>query len=108
MPLFSLLFGEFTQAFGSYVPTCPGDAPLPPGFPGFMSNDEFRGLISGIALKFVYLAVGAGVMGALQQGCWTYTSNRQARQAAGRGRFGRQAAGGKSGRRRLSSSAPRP
>jgi hypothetical protein len=76
LPLFSLLFGEFTQAFGSYIPSCPGDPPLPL-LPGLISNDEFRSLISRIALKFVYLAIGAAALGALQQGCWTWTSNRQ-------------------------------
>jgi hypothetical protein len=34
--------------------------------------------ISGIALRFLYVAIGATVAGYLQQACWSYTSVRQA------------------------------
>lgn len=76
LPLFSLLFGSFTQAFGAYVPAC-GPQPPPGMLVGMLSDQEFRAQISQIAKQFIYLALGAGVAGALQQGCWMYTSNRQ-------------------------------
>jgi len=48
-----------------------------------MSTAEFTSKINGVALNFLYLAIGAGVMGALQQFCWLYTSNRQVRGRGG-------------------------
>jgi ATP-binding cassette subfamily B (MDR/TAP) protein 1 len=34
--------------------------------------------VSQIALRFLYVAIGATVAGYLQQACWSYTSVRQA------------------------------
>lgn len=48
LPLFSLLFGDFIQAFGSYIPPCSSFAAA---IPGLLSDAEFRRLISNIALK---------------------------------------------------------
>lgn len=62
-------------AFGSYIPPCTGFPPLP----GLLTTDEFRRLIAGICYKFLYLAAGAGVAGALQQAAWNLTSTRQVR-----------------------------
>ncbi|KIY93806.1 ATP-binding cassette, subfamily B(MDR/TAP), member 1 [Monoraphidium neglectum] len=74
LPLFSLFLGAFTQAFGTYIPFCGGVAPPP----GFMSDGEFRASISGVALNFLYVAIGAAVAGTLQQACWMLSGNRQA------------------------------
>jgi hypothetical protein len=78
--MFSLLFGSFTQAFGSYVPACSlppaSNTPLPPGL---LSDAQFRGQMGGVALQFLYLAAAAAALAALQQGCWMLTSTRQAR-----------------------------
>jgi ATP-binding cassette subfamily B (MDR/TAP) protein 1 len=77
LPLFTILFGDFTNAFGGYFPDCPG-------IPAFlvqtsdMTSSEFQDMVNGIALKFLYLAIGATVAGFLQQSAWSYTSNRQA------------------------------
>lgn len=73
LPLFAILFGDFANAFGQYWPACFGPSPLPYS----MSEDQFSRLIGGIALRFLYLGIGACVAGALQQGCWVYTSVRQ-------------------------------
>lgn len=58
LPLFSIVFGDFTNAFGFYLPPCL----LPPGVsppPGFRTSEQFMAMISGIALNFTYLAIGA-------------------------------------------------
>lgn len=55
LPLFAIVFGDFTNVFGTYIPPCFG---LPP-IPGFMTDQEFNRAVSDIALKFVYLAIGA-------------------------------------------------
>ncbi|GBF96721.1 ABC transporter B family-like [Raphidocelis subcapitata] len=89
LPMFSLFFGDFTDAFGRFLPPCSPLAraaaaaglPLPPGLVGV---GEFRALIQGIALKFLYLAAGAAVMAALQQGCWQLTGVRQSNRLRAR------------------------
>jgi ATP-binding cassette subfamily B (MDR/TAP) protein 1 len=75
LPIFSLFFGDFVNAFGAYIPPCllhPG-ALMPPGL---LPTSGFRHLIQKIALKFVYLAIGAAVAGTLQQGCLQLSSTR--------------------------------
>lgn len=67
------LFTDFTNIFGTYIPPCFGLPPLP----GFMTDQEFNSAVSSLALKFLYLAIGAACAGFLQQFCWTYTSVRQ-------------------------------
>ena len=54
LPLFSIVFGDFTNAFGSYIPPCFGFS-----LASAMSSDEFNRIVSNIALKFVYLGIGA-------------------------------------------------
>jgi hypothetical protein len=78
LPLFTVIFGDFTNAFGSYVPECV----LPPSSgarpPSLMSDAAFASLVSGIALKFLYLALGAAGAGFLQQASWSWAGTRQA------------------------------
>ena len=74
LPLFTIVFGDFTDAFGAFIPNCPGM----PSFMSQITSTQFQDLVNGIALKFVYLAIGAAVAGFLQQFAWSYTSNRQA------------------------------
>ncbi|GFR42553.1 hypothetical protein Agub_g3460 [Astrephomene gubernaculifera] len=60
LPLFAVVFGEFTDAFG----TGPG-------------NPKFMSLVSSIALKFLYLGIAAIVGSYLEAALWMYTGNRQ-------------------------------
>lgn len=88
LPLFSLFFGDFTQAFGTFVPPCAADAAAisaAAAAAGFAPTSvaQFRATIAGVAYKFLYVAAGACVAGALQQACWTHTATRQVREAAG-------------------------
>ena len=78
LPLFTVIFGDFTNAFGSYVPECvlPPSSGLRP--PTLMSDAAFTTLVSGIALKFFYLALGAAGAGFVQQACWSWSGTRQA------------------------------
>jgi ABC transporter transmembrane region len=56
LPMFSLVFGDFTNAFGRFWPTsCRG--PPPPGL-DVMPQSEFHAIIQEIALKFLYLGIG--------------------------------------------------
>eukprot|EP00882_Tetradesmus_deserticola_P007854 GHRQ01008267.1.p1 GENE.GHRQ01008267.1~~GHRQ01008267.1.p1 ORF type:complete len:535 (+),score=185.88 GHRQ01008267.1:384-1988(+) len=73
LPLFAIVFGDFANAFGQFWPACFGPSPLP----FTLSEGQFSRLISDIALKFLYLGIGACVAGGLQQASWTYTSVRQ-------------------------------
>lgn len=75
-PLFSILFGDFSNLFGGYMPGCT----LPPGAsvpPGYIDDAEFSSQINGMALQFLWLALGAGAAAYLQQTCWAWTGNRQ-------------------------------
>lgn len=74
LPLFAIIFGDFTNAFGMYIPPCFGIQPVP----GMLTNDDFLSLVNNIALKFLYVAIGAGVAAFLQQAAWAYTGRRQA------------------------------
>ncbi|PSR89186.1 ABC transporter B family member 11 like, partial [Actinidia chinensis var. chinensis] len=61
MPLMTVLFGELTDSFGQNQ----------------NSQDMVR-VVSEVSLKFVYLALGAGVAAFLQVSCWMVTGERQA------------------------------
>ncbi|XP_057484562.1 ABC transporter B family member 4-like [Actinidia eriantha] len=61
MPLMTVLFGELTDSFGQNQ----------------NSQDMVR-VVSKVSLKFVYLALGAGVAAFLQVSCWMVTGERQA------------------------------
>jgi hypothetical protein len=54
LPLFSIVFGDFSNVFGTYLPPCFGLPPLP----GFKTTADFNQEVSNIALKFFYLAIG--------------------------------------------------
>ncbi|KAG2428639.1 hypothetical protein HXX76_011345 [Chlamydomonas incerta] len=60
LPLFAILFGEFTDAFGD------------------PDSGHFMKTVSNLALKFLYLGLGAIVASYLEAGVWMYTGNRQA------------------------------
>eukprot|EP00775_Hariotina_reticulata_P008041 gene8041-8236_t len=75
LPLFTIVFGDFTNAFGTFWPRCPGLPPPPPQFS--MTEDHFNGVVREIALKFLWLSLGAVGAGFMQQFCWTYSSVRQ-------------------------------
>ncbi|KAF8060513.1 ABCB6 [Scenedesmus sp. PABB004] len=78
LPLFSILFGGFVNAFGEYWPDCAGPPPPLLAASGrLIGNAEFSNLVSSIALQFLYLAIGAAVAGVLQQGAFTLASVRQ-------------------------------
>ncbi|OMO82288.1 hypothetical protein COLO4_23135 [Corchorus olitorius] len=66
MPLLTILFGELTDSFGEN-----------------QNNNEVLDAVSEVALKFVYLAVGAAVAGFLQVTCWMVTGERQAARIRG-------------------------
>ncbi|XP_051141939.1 ABC transporter B family member 4-like [Andrographis paniculata] len=59
-PLMAFLFGDMADAFGS------------------TPKDEVVPLVSKVALKFVYLALGCGAAAFLQVACWMITGERQA------------------------------
>ena len=60
LPSFSILFGEFTNAFGN------------------PSATEFMTVIKDLSLKFLFLGIGAGVADFLSNTLWTWSGNRQA------------------------------
>ncbi|XWS31896.1 hypothetical protein CRYUN_Cryun23aG0115100 [Craigia yunnanensis] len=66
MPLMTILFGDLIDAFGEN-----------------QSNDRVVDVVSKVALKFVYLAVGAGAAAFLQVSCWMVTGERQATRIRG-------------------------
>ncbi|KAF7146796.1 hypothetical protein RHSIM_Rhsim04G0106400 [Rhododendron simsii] len=61
MPLMTILFGELVNSFGQN-----------------QNNDDVVHVVSKVSLKFVYLALGAGVAAFLQVSCWMVTGERQA------------------------------
>ncbi|OMO82289.1 hypothetical protein COLO4_23136 [Corchorus olitorius] len=61
MPIMTILFGDLIDAFGQN-----------------QHNDKVVDLVSEVALKFVYLAVGAAVAAFLQVTSWMVTGERQA------------------------------
>ncbi|KAJ9696842.1 hypothetical protein PVL29_008847 [Vitis rotundifolia] len=61
MPLMTILFGELIDSFGQN-----------------QNNKEVVEIVSKVSLKFVYLAVGAGVAAFFQVACWMVTGERQA------------------------------
>lgn len=61
LPLMTLVFGELTDSFGQTQ----------------NPKDVVR-VVSKVALKFVYLALGSSVAGFLQVSCWMITGERQA------------------------------
>lgn len=61
LPLMTLLFGEMIDSFGQNQ----------------MDNDVVRS-VSKVALKFVYLGLGAAVASFLQVACWMVSGERQA------------------------------
>lgn len=60
LPSFSILFGEFTNAFGNPDAT------------------SFMNVIKDLSLKFLFLGIGAGVADFLSNTLWTWSGNRQA------------------------------
>ncbi|KAK8264896.1 hypothetical protein V6Z12_D12G141400 [Gossypium hirsutum] len=66
MPLMTILFGDLVNAFGQN-----------------QSNNQVVHVVSKVSLKFVYLAVGAGVAAFLQVSCWMVTGERQAARIRG-------------------------
>jgi ATP-binding cassette subfamily B (MDR/TAP) protein 1 len=79
MPLFSILFGDFANAFGSFLPPCYGVS-----VPGMKSTQQFLSDVNDVALRFFILSLGAAAAGCLQQGCWSYTSARQSNRLRSR------------------------
>jgi ATP-binding cassette subfamily B (MDR/TAP) protein 1 len=65
LPSFSILFGEFTNAFGN------------------PSSTAFMDVIKDLSLKFLYLGIGAGVADFLSSTLWTWSGNRQANRIRG-------------------------
>ncbi|KAK8570319.1 hypothetical protein V6N13_003006 [Hibiscus sabdariffa] len=61
MPLVTILFGDLADAFGQN-----------------QSNNKVVDVVSKVALRLVYLAVGAGAAAFLQVSCWMVTGERQA------------------------------
>ncbi|XP_050236016.1 ABC transporter B family member 11-like [Mercurialis annua] len=61
MPISSLLLGEMIDSFGIN-----------------QSNKDIAHIISKVALKYVYLAIGAAAASLLQVSCWMVTGERQA------------------------------
>ncbi|GMI98930.1 P-glycoprotein 21, ATP-binding cassette B21 [Hibiscus trionum] len=66
MPLMTILFGDLIDAFGQN-----------------QSDNRVVDVVSRVALRFVYLAVGAGVAAFLQVSCWMVTGERQAARIRG-------------------------
>ncbi|XP_016647145.1 PREDICTED: ABC transporter B family member 4-like [Prunus mume] len=61
MPLMTIIFGDVINSFG-----------------GSGNNKDVVDAVSKVALKFVYLAVGAAAAAFLQMSCWMVTGERQA------------------------------
>ncbi|KAK3022689.1 hypothetical protein RJ639_047605 [Escallonia herrerae] len=61
MPVMTLLFGQLVDSFGQT-----------------QENTDVVRAVSKVSLKFVYLAMGAGVAAFLQVACWMVTGERQA------------------------------
>ncbi|KAL5577121.1 hypothetical protein UlMin_018820 [Ulmus minor] len=64
-PLMTLIFGQLVNSFGSTEPS--------------QVLDE----VSKVALNFLYLAVGTGIVALLQVSCWMVTGERQATRIRG-------------------------
>ncbi|KAF5743846.1 ATP binding cassette subfamily B4 isoform 1 [Tripterygium wilfordii] len=65
MPLMTILFGDMINSFGAN------------------QNGDVVKVVSKVALKFVYLAIGAGFASFLQVTCWIVTGERQAARIRG-------------------------
>ncbi|KAK2970216.1 hypothetical protein RJ640_021652 [Escallonia rubra] len=61
LPLMTIIFGELVDSFGQT-----------------QNNKDIVRVVSKVALKFVYLAMGAGAAAFLQVACWMVTGERQA------------------------------
>ncbi|CAN4113601.1 unnamed protein product [Withania somnifera] len=61
LPLMTILFGELTDSFGQN-----------------QNNKDVLRVVSKVALKFVYLALGCGAAAFLQVACWMISGERQA------------------------------
>ncbi|TYG89900.1 hypothetical protein ES288_A12G138600v1 [Gossypium darwinii] len=66
MPLMTTILGDLIDAFGQN-----------------QSNDRVVHVVSRVALRFVYLAAGAGTAACLQVSCWMVTGERQAARIRG-------------------------
>ncbi|XVF80460.1 hypothetical protein PTKIN_Ptkin15bG0075500 [Pterospermum kingtungense] len=66
MPLMTILFGNLVNSFGQN-----------------QSNNQVVDVVAEISLKFVYLAVGAGMAAFLQVTCWMVAGERQAARIRG-------------------------
>ncbi|XP_022757720.1 ABC transporter B family member 21-like [Durio zibethinus] len=66
MPLMTILFGDLVDSFGNN-----------------QSNDRIVHVVSKVALRFIYLAVGAAAAAFLQVTCWMVTGERQAARIRG-------------------------
>ncbi|XP_030460439.1 ABC transporter B family member 11-like [Syzygium oleosum] len=66
MPLMTVLFGQLINTFG-----------------GNQADSDVVDLVSKIALKFIYLALGCGAAAFLQVSCWMVTGERQAARIRG-------------------------
>ncbi|KAJ0053287.1 hypothetical protein Pint_00768 [Pistacia integerrima] len=61
MPIMAILFGDLTDSFGQN-----------------QNNGNVVDAVSKVSLKFVYLAIGAGIAAFMQVACWMVTGERQA------------------------------
>ncbi|GJP35341.1 hypothetical protein CLOM_g19843 [Closterium sp. NIES-68] len=68
MPMISLLFGELTNAFGQ----------------NSSDVNKLMDAVTSVALKFLYLAIGAAVAAYLEMACWMTTGERQAARVRAR------------------------
>ncbi|KAK8570318.1 hypothetical protein V6N13_003005 [Hibiscus sabdariffa] len=66
MPIMTILFGDLINAFGQN-----------------QSDNRVVDVVSRVALRFVYLAIGAAVAAFLQVSCWMVTGERQAARIRG-------------------------
>ncbi|KAL3754344.1 hypothetical protein ACJRO7_001558 [Eucalyptus globulus] len=66
MPLMTVLFGQLINTFGEN-----------------QADTDVVDLVSKIALKFIYLALGCGAVAFLQVSCWMVTGERQAARIRG-------------------------
>ncbi|XP_059435947.1 ABC transporter B family member 21-like [Corylus avellana] len=66
MPLMTVLFGDLVNSFGQN-----------------QNNNDVVDVVSKVALKFVYLGLGAAVAAFLQVACWMVTGERQAARIRG-------------------------
>lgn len=66
MPLMTLLFGDLIDTFGNN-----------------QNNSDTVDKVSKVAVKFVYLGIGAGIASFLQVSCWMITGERQAARIRG-------------------------